>query len=226
MIINWFQLAFALLLLWLPRQLLRMGGRVFEFQRQRRRPQMVDTNPAKTRDPNDPSISFRSEIVKPRNHIDFFRAALGAAMLMGGMPGIEPAWQSAPDAPLDTIRWVTDGRLAILGIAVLIQVFRFEYRVLLFAPVFFLTGLSLGICGFAAGGFALLLAWTINMVLPNPTAFLSVHALLIVVFGSLFLGLANRLALINGGLVFLPVLVSLVFHRPLVKLHKKSRVVA
>lgn len=221
--IDWLQLIPAIVLLWLPRQALRAGGRVFEFQRRRRR-RFIDTNPAKTRDPHDQSVSLRTEIGKMRNHIDFVRAGLGAVMLMGGVPGIDAAWQSAPAADPETVRWVVYGRIAVLAVAVLIQLFRFEHRPILFAPIFYLTGLSIGLSGFHAGGFALLLVWIINLVLPNAAAFLSVHALLIVVFGTLFLGLQNRLVLVNAGLVFLPVLVSLLGRRPLVQLSKKQKV--
>lgn len=222
--IAWLQLLPAVLLLWLPRQALRIGGRVFEFQRHRRRRFPVDTNPAKTRDPNDPSVSFRAEIAKLRNTIDFLRAGLGAVMLLGGMPGIEPAWQTIPGADSESVRLATYGRLGILLVGVLIQLFRFEHRAMLFAPIFYLTGLSVGLSGFAAGGFAVLLVWLVNPVLPNPAAFLAVHALLVVLLGTLFLGLANQRSLLNATLVFLPVVVSFLAGRPLVQLSKKVKV--
>lgn len=220
--IDWSHLLFALLLLWLPRQLLRAGVRILRGKKGRRR--FVDTNPAKARAPDDISVSLRSEGAKLRNYIDFFRAALGSIALLGGVAEIEPALRTAENAGMPAGPGAFYGLLAILVVAVLIQSVRIEGRAVLYPPIFFLSGLSFGLCGPVAALFSLVLIWTVNLALPNPTAFLSIYALLLVLFGVWFRGVATPWTLVAGGLTFMPVLASLLFRRRLVMFSKKTKV--
>lgn len=214
--IDWFHFIFALLLLWMPRQALRTG----QFSKSRR---AARHEPMKSREPGDSSVSFRTEFSKLRNYIDLFRAALGSVALLGGVEGIAPAVQAAGGAPMATVRLVQYGPLLILVIAVLIQSFRFEQRRGMFAPIFFLSGLSFGLCGVPVAGFALILIWSINLVLPNPATFLATYALLLVAFTTLFLGTKDKVPFAPAFLCFLPVLLSLLLGRPLVLFSKKVK---
>lgn len=219
MTIDWFHLSFALFLLWLPRQLLRLGP----LFRKRRSHRFKDTNPARTRQPGDPTVSFREEWGKFRNYVDLMRGALGSVALVGWLPGVTPAILPAGDAPTTTVQLVFWIVIAVLVLGVLIQSLRFEVRISVYAPIFYITGISLGACGPTVSLFAFALLWTINMALPNPTALLSVYALLVAAFTGLFEGLDRPLAFVMAGLCFLPVLVSLLIRRPLVVMTKKSK---
>jgi hypothetical protein len=219
-IIDWFHLLIAVFLLWLPRQWLRFGRRVGEGHRRR---SFHDTNPAKARAPGDQSVSFRAEFAKLRNYIDLLRGGLGSVMLFGTFEGIEAAWRSAPGASLETYRIILTGQLAIVLLGVLIQTFRFEHRLVLFPPIFYFMGLTIGLCGLYPAAFACLLVWTINLALPNPAGFLSVHALLALTFGLLFNGLASRLPFAAGAFLFVPVLLSLLSRRRLALFNKRTK---
>ncbi|HVU24261.1 MAG TPA: hypothetical protein VHE13_09065 [Opitutus sp.] len=223
MITDTAHLVFALVLLWLPRPFLRVGRLWKRRRRHRSGHPATDVNPKRIREPGDKSVDFRTEFAKGRNYVDFVRAALGSVLLLGLAPVISPAIEAAADADVGTGQRIYFARLAVLVIAVLIQSFRFDGRVTMFAPLFFVTGLAIGVCGLYAAGFALVLIWTINLALPNPTAFLSVYALVILVFGTLFLGVNTAAPLSTAALAFLPVLVSLLIRRPLVLFATKTR---
>lgn len=194
---------------------MRAGPKVLRFRSSRKR--FIDTNPAKNREVGDPSVSFQEEILKPRNAIDLLRAGLGSVMLLGTLPGIDPAldWETSRGG-----FYVT---LAILLLSVLIQVLRFEARLSLFPPIFYFAGLTFGLCGIYPALFAWVLVWTINLALPNPLAFLTVHALLVTTFALLFGGLENPLPFVAAGLIFLPALLSLLTRRRLVLLSKRVK---
>ena len=221
--IDWLYLFLAVALLWLPRQWLRFGKRVIEFPRGSRRRARRDTNPAKARDTGDVSVSFREEATKLRNHVDFFRAALGSVLLLGTLPGREPLLRAAEGASARAAQLAADLPLAILLVGVLLQTVRFESRVTLFPPMFYLAGLTFGLCGFYPALFALVLVWAINFGLPSPTGFLAIHALLILTFGLLFQGMSGKLPFVAAGLLFLPVLLSLLMRRRLVLLTKRVK---
>jgi hypothetical protein len=221
--IDWVYLPIALFLLWLPRPALRLGGRVFRRRRRRGQATSFTPDPLQVREPGDKSVSFRTEFAKARNYIDLFRAALGSVALLGMPPGIEPALQAEANATHGAVLGVFYTNLALLVVAVLVQSFRLGGRVTMVAPIFFMAGLSIGLCGPYAAAFAFVLIWTINLTLPNPTGFLSVYALLILVFGLLFAGISSPLPLCAAILVFLPVLLSLLIRRPLVQFARKVK---
>ncbi|HYD84201.1 MAG TPA: hypothetical protein VEA63_09110 [Opitutus sp.] len=223
MTIDWLNLLLAVVLLWLPRQWLRLGSNVIELPRRSRRRSHRDTNPAIARDASDASVSFRAEIGKLRNFVDFFRAALGGVLLLGTLPGREPAFHVVEGAAMSAVNLAANAPLAILLVGVLLQTFRFETRVTLFPPIFYLSGLTFGLCGIYPAVFAMVLVWAVNFALPTPAGFLAVYALLVTTFGLLFQRLDNKLPFVAAGLLFLPVLLSLLTRRRLVLLTKRVK---
>lgn len=222
MIIDWLHFLSALLLLWLPRQALRWGRTKLRWGGSRRR-RLHDTNPAKAHEQGDPRVNFRAEIAKLRNHIDFFRAALGSVMLLGTFEGIEAAVRVEQAVSTEAGRLVTMVQVSVLLVGVLIQVIRYEQRVSLYAPIFYLSGLTVGMCGLYPALFSLVLVWAINLAFLGPGAFLSVHALLVLTFGVLFGGLEWRLPFVAAGLLLLPVGLSLLSRRRLGMFTKRMK---
>ena len=218
--IDWLHLLAALVLLWFPRQALHLGGDIFRFRRQRR---PKDTNPAKTREHGDPSLSFGVEFSKPRNYIDLARSLLGAYILLGLFPGFNPAFGPAPDSPVSTQYLALYLTMFVMIVGVLIQIFRFEGRMTMFPPIWYLTGLTFAMPDPKAAAFAVGLIWPINLVLPNPPAFLSIYSLLIAIFGFLFVGLTDQHVYFMAGMIFLPVLVSMLARRRLVMFSKRVK---
>lgn len=224
--IDWVYFPIGLLLLWFPRVWLRRGPQVVKPGRASR--QRRQQEEARARDIGDRSVRFKVEFTKLRNYVDFLRAAvgglaiMGGAMLLGDETSLPSSILAAPDAPLATANAVLWLRLSILLVGVIIHSLRFEGRVTLFPPIFYLSGLVLGLCGLYAMLFAIVLIWTVNLALRSPMSFLSFYALLVGVFGCLFQGLRPE-PLFAMGLVFLPVLLSLLMRRPLVLFAKKIK---
>ena len=210
-IVNYWLLPVALLVLWVPRQWLRYGGKLISIP-QPRRPGRDE------RDSRDESLKFSAAFAKPRNWVDFLRA------LGGGLAICYMCFEPAPDAPraVDTQIFVV--QCVILGLAILIQTIRIENRLTLVAPIFFLMGLSFGLVGWKAALFACVAIWTINLVLPSVSVFLVVFGALQLCFGLLF---GSRLSLpasiLAASLAMAPVLLSGITKRRLVQLNKKSR---
>lgn len=219
MTIDWIQLFIALALLWLPRQVMRKGQRHHRHaSRSVRRARSVND-----RQPGDFTVGFAEEFSKPRNYIDLVRGWLGSVALTGSVPGISPAIMPAEGAPEGQSKVVMAVIALILTIAVVIQACRLERRMSFYAPIFFLGGLSLGVCGPVVALFAWVLAWTVNLSLPNPMTFLLAYSGLIGAFSALFIGRGNLLAYAVAALCFLPGLVSLLARRPLVVFSKRAK---
>ena len=217
--IDWAQFSLAILLLWFPRQWLRLGGKVIRF-RSRRNRRYLETG--RSREPGDQSVRFGEEIRKDKNFIDFFRAAVGGVALVGWPGAIDPALQPV-ELPADgSMHWVYWMLLGVLLAAVLVQTFRYEGRFSLFPALFYLSGLSIALCGLKPALFALVLVWSINLALPSALAFLVVYALLLVVFGLLFVGM-EPLPMFAALLCFLPALLSLLMRRSLVSFTKRMK---
>ncbi len=168
-------------------------------------------------------MSFREEIAKLRNHVDFLRAALGSVLLLGTLPGREPLLRAVEGASSREAQLAADLPLGILLVGVVLQTVRFESRVTLFPPIFYLAGLTFGLCGFYPALFALVLVWAINFALPGPTGFLAVHGLAILTFGLLFDGMSDKRPFVAAGFLFLPVLLSLLTRRRLALLTKRVK---
>lgn len=208
-IINYWLLPIALVLLWLPRQWLRFGGRVFAEPRRRR----VDHD---EHDQRDVSLKYREEFTKSRNWIDFLRAIAGS-LAISYCCFENGAVDKAVDARIFVLQCV------VLIAAVLIQTIRHEGRFSLVAPVFFILGLSFGLIGWKGGLFASITIWTLNLVLPSAGVFLFVFAGIEICFGLLLSKVPLRFALLAAALAILPVLLSAVTKHRLVRFSKKTK---
>ena len=221
MSINLPQLLAGLLLLWFPRQWMRLGLAV----RRRRRsgvPKRRDEEPWLRRDPSDQSLSLRREVRKLRNYFDLLRAAVGGVAIMG-LGDIDPAIQvGEAGEPLSP--WVLLAlNVGILLVGLLIQTIRTERRHLtFFASVFFLAGLSITLCSPWGALFAFVLVWGLNPMVGSAVGFLTLYGVLQGVFGALFLGRHEILPVVAGVICWLPMLLSLMFRRPLVVFTRKS----
>jgi hypothetical protein len=221
MILNIPLLALGLLLLWFPRQWMRHG---VAFLRRRRRDKSTSriVEPWRQREAGDPRVGWRTEFTKLRNYIDLLRGAAGSLVLFGGM-GIAPMIAADTGASPGAIKQVMVIRAAILFVGLVIQTVRYErYRLSFYPPIFYLAGLSVGLCDIRGALFAFVLIWAINGALPNAQGFLSVYSLLLVVFGHLFAWRGDLRAVFAGILCFTPVLLSLLTRRPLMIFSRKS----
>jgi len=222
MLVNLPFLLFALLLLWFPRQWLRLGVSV--MRRRTKSPAEVRRaeEPWNQRERGDPRVDFRGEFGKVRNHVDWLRGGAGSLAVMGGL-GIEPCLGLAENAGSVAGRELFVAKLGILLVGLLIQTVRYEKsRFMFFAPIFFLCGLSVGLCGVKGAFFAFAMIWALNPMLGSPQGFLAVYAMLMLGFGLLFLGIKNKLPVVALVYCLLPVLLSLLAHRPLVLFSKKG----
>ena len=220
MIVNFPLLLLGIALLWLPRGWMRRGTAVLQRRRRRAGASRI-VEPWREREHGDPRISFPKEYSKARNYVDLVRGAAGGLLLFGGL-GLAPAITAAP-AATRTMAWqVLAIRGFILLVGLLIQtVQQRRQRVTFYPPIFYLAGLSFGLCDVRAAAFALVLIWAINPALPNAHAFLTVYALLLFIFGHFFAAQRDLRAPLAGVLCFLPVLLSLLANRPLLILTQK-----
>lgn len=207
----------GLLLLWFPRQWMRFGFVVGHHRRRSRK----TSEPWNQREPGDPRISF-GELSKVRNHVDLLRAIVGGLTIVGG-PFMDASLAVADAADRVAARQLLVLQVAILLIGLLIQTIRYERRHLTFyAPIFYIAGLSVCLCGPWGATFAFLLIWAVNPMFGSAQAFLTVYAVLLAVFGYLF-GTDSILLVMAAFLIcFLPVLLSLLTRRPLVVLARRA----
>ena len=220
MTVDFTQLLVGLLLLWFPRQWMRLGISV-GTRRRRTGGKADQIQPWERREPGDPRISFRLEFGKVRNYVDLLRAAAGGLAIVGGF-GIPASLASGGEGQALPAWQVFALQAAILGLGALTQILRYERRhVSLYPPIFYLSGLSLGLCSAWPALFAFVLIWGLNPMLGGPQWFLSVYALVILVFGFLFRTHGLTLPMVASGLFLLPVLLSLLARRPLVNLTRK-----
>jgi MFS family permease len=211
-------LFFALVLLWLPRQWLRAGGHVLPSRR-RYRSAIRDSSPHHQRQPDDRSIWLREELVKGRNYFDLLRGSIGSWSVVNFCFFLPPGADAASSG-----RWTLFALQAVIFVvAVLIQMIRWYGRISLFAPIFFLMGLTVGVCGWQVALFAGVLVWALNSALPNPEAFLFVQTIALAGFSALFLGTITAMTLLGAALVFLPVVVSLLTKEQLMLKTRRPR---
>lgn len=223
MLVNLPFLLIAIVLLWFPRQWMRQGLS-FWNRRKRRSEGAVrrEEEPWHVHEPGNPAVRFSAEAAKLRNYVDVLRAAAGSVAILGGFR-LEPCLSVAPGAAGVVAHEVLALKIAILLAGLLIQTVRYEReRLLFFAPIFFLFGLSFGLCGIKGALFAFAMIWAVNPMLKNPQGFLTVYAIVMAVFGAFFLGWGNKLPLVAFVLCFLPVLLSLLAQRPLVLFSRRG----
>ncbi|HKB91683.1 MAG TPA: hypothetical protein VKC60_14285 [Opitutaceae bacterium] len=217
-------LILALILLWMPRQLLRFG----KFGRSRRQAPRVglpflrkDTNGMPSNDdPNDRSLGLFRELKKKRNLLDFARACIGGLTLTGGIWGGAITLGPNPPPGRETELVFLFG--IISGIGVLIQTVRFEKRISLFPPVFYLSGLTFGLYEPLPAAFGLLLIWVANILISNPSAFLLFYGLLLGAFGLLFKIPLENVTIVLV-LIWTPPVLSALMRKRLVIINRKVK---
>lgn len=212
----------SLLLLWIPRLWLRRGLARLAPRRRKPAKNPLITEPWREREPGDPQINFRAEFTKVVNYVDLFRAGFGGWLLWGGW-GLPPALAAAEDASASMTGLALAARGLVLLVGLLVQSIRPEkHRLSFFPPIFYLAGLSIALCDLQGAVFSFVLIWAVNPSLPNARAFLSIYAVLMMVFGRFFGGAGMQSLLLAAGLTFLPVLLSLLANRPLTVFSRKT----
>lgn len=208
MLVNYWLLSVALLLLWLPRQWLRSGGTVVALPNLRKRMQT-------SHDPRDLSLRWREEFFKARNWVDLLRAAIGGTALVHACFEL-----SGPAVKQLGLSFLVI-KAVVLFIAVGLQTLRIESgRMTLVAPVFFIFGLSFPLVGWMPALFAIIMVWVINRTLPTVSIFLFAFACLEVGFGYLLRQSSLALVLLSAALSWQPVLWSVASHRRLERMAK------
>lgn len=196
-------LLFALLLLLFPRNWLRHGWRVGS-RAARRNPD----EPLPERDPNERGLKPLVEAGKSRNWIDFGRGAVGALALTCAAI-LAPEGSQGGDWQTLTLHGV------VLGTASIVQMLRIEGRLTLFAPIYFLQGVTFGVAGWFVGLVAMVGSWALTPVLPGPGALLFVQGAVALSLGLLLGNTAPPALMILAGAIWLPMLVSILLHRRL-----------
>jgi hypothetical protein len=207
-LVNYWLLSVALLLLWLPRQWLRAGGTVVALPNLRKRMQT-------THDPRDLSLRWREEFFKVRNWVDLLRAAIGCTGLV--YVCVELSGPSVRELGFSILVI----KAVALAIAVALQTVRIESgRMTLVAPVFFIFGLSFPLIGWMPALFAIIMVWVINRTLPTVGVFLFAFACLQAGFGYILRHSSLNLVLLSAALAWQPVLWSAATHRRLERMAK------
>jgi hypothetical protein len=221
MLVDWPFLLLAVFLLWLPRQWMRLGTAF--FRKRKRRGERANANqPWNAREPGDPRVSFRREFARGRNYIDLLRAAAGSLLLDGGL-GVQASLRVGADAAPGVGRQILALQAAIFLLGLLIQAVRFEKgRLTFYPPIFYLAGLTVGLCDLRGAVFAFALMWAVNAALGNAQAFLTIYAMLVMLFGYFFSQQGRVSVILAGVLCLLPVLLSLLSRRPLVVMSRKA----
>lgn len=141
-----------------------------------------------------------------QNYLDLLRAAVAAFVLLSFSNHLQANPNVRPE-----LLWIPKASLLI---GVLIQTVRWTSPAMLFAPVFYLGGITLVVSGYIEGGFAFLFGWAFAIGAKD------VRWQLPVMGGSLALvGFFNQSIslwlVLNVGLIFLPLTVALMFNRRL-----------
>ena len=214
MSVHYLFLAFALLLLWFPRGWLRHGLRVTPKPARR-------FNQAKTeRDPHERGVKPLEEAVKSRNWVDLLRAAVGAYGVTSAAFHPPAGFQGAHTP---TLIW----QGSLLALAVLFQMVRLEGRLSLFAPIFFLQGMTFGVAGMLVGLLAMVGSWALTPMLPGPGAVLFVQGGITLSLGLLLQDTEPKLLMVLTGVIWLPVLTSVLLRKRLsASFDKRMKVVS
>jgi hypothetical protein len=217
-IIDYWLLSGALVLLWLPRQWLRMGKSAAKSSKTARG--KLAQRKSSQDDPGlkDSSIKLKGVFSKPRNWIDFFRAAAGGVAVC--LLCFQPVEAGNPSA---TYRLVFIIKCIVLVISVLIQTLRYNGKFSFVAPVFFLVGLSFGLMGWLSALFAFATIWVVDLVLSSLSALLLSYGVIIVFYGVLLPHTSITGVFLAAALPVLPVLLSATCKRRLTQLAKTTK---
>lgn len=207
-------LAFSLLLLWFPRTWLRLGKRVSA------KPERRYNASKPERDPYDKTVNPLTEAAKSRNWVDLFRGAVGTYGLLDA--GLRP-----PEGILGLDTLTTSLQGGALFLAMLLQMVRYEKRLSLFAPIYFLQGMGIGVAGGLVGILALLGSWALSPLLPGAGVLLFVQGAVLLVIGMLLKSAAPGMLMIVAGITLMPMLVSVLLRKKLsASLDKRFKVIA
>lgn len=206
-------LVFSLLLLWFPRNWLRYGARVTP------KPPRRYNVPKPERDPYERTVHPLEEAAKPRNWVDWGRAAVGA-FGVAAMAFEQPEGTLGVHAPTAALQGF------VLVTATLIQMIRIETRLSLFAPIFFLQGMTFGVAGWLVGLLSMLGSLALTPILPGPGAVLFVQGGLVLSLGMLLQKAAPVDLMVLAGAIWLPVLLSVLLKKRLsASFDKKLKVI-
>ena len=195
----------GLLLLWYPRGWLRLGALPSKHRaKPRRRRKSAEKH--RERLPDDQSLWLGEEMSKRRNWLDLFRALAGGYALVGGLGPLLSHGGALSPFLLTTA--------AVLFVAVGIQTVRFEGKIGLYPPIFFVGGLGFALVGEKAALFAFVTVWALNLALPSASIFLFCYAGIVLILGVMF-GAPMTHAGLMAGLALAPVLGSLLTQRRL-----------
>ena len=195
-------LALSLLLLWFPRNWLRFGVRVTPKPPRKYNQTKVE------RDPYDKSVKPLGEAAKSRNWLDLFRAMIGAYGVL--RVAEQQAQGELADAPV--LLALAAGALLV---GTMVQMIRLQGRLSLFAPIFFLQGLTFGATGGMVGTIAMLGTWGLSPVLPSAGALLFVQGAAALCLSLLLRGADPVLGMVAAGVTWVPVLISVLFRKRL-----------
>lgn len=219
MVFDWPFLVLGIVLLWFPRQWMRLGKHVLRRKRSR---STGGDEPWARREPGDPRLSFIREFAKARNYFDLLRGAAGS-LAIAGWGQITPSITAAPGEGGASYWTIFTLKVGIIFIGLLIQIIRTEHhRITFFAAVFFIAGISVPLCGPWAAIFAFVLVWGANPMFNNAQAFLSLYSILLIAFGMLLRGIGNVDALAAGLMCFFPTLVSMLSRKPLLVFSRRG----
>ena len=216
-------LLFALFLLWFPRQWMRLGVAFFRRRLRSSERRRATQEPWNSRPSGDPRVVFTEEFAKIRNYIDLLRASVGSLLLTGKM-GLPAALEVGPEAGRNVARVLFIATAVIPLVGLMIQTTRYERgRLTFYPPIFYLAGVTLGLCDWRAALFAFALIWAINPGIGSAQGFLLVYAALVMGFALLLFRSGGTLpAIVAGLLCFLPTLLSLLARRPLIIMSRKA----
>jgi hypothetical protein len=215
--INFWFLIPTLILLWLPRQWLRIGRiRPKKKSRTQRHRSAPADEIGVVPEFQNHSVQFGKEMRNRRNWLDLFRSIAGSICLT------EYCFGAGPNPPPTLAEQILGAQAGILVIAMLFQLFRLKRQSVLFAPIFFLLGLTVGLVGYESAFFAWIMIWAVNVVLPGPASFLFTYAAVVGGFGAVFVG-KSKLMMLMCGLSCFPLLVSVMARRRLMHFTKKEK---
>jgi hypothetical protein len=209
-------LTFALLLLWFPRGWLRHGARVTSSRALR----SAEVAARVERDPHDRSVKPLAEAAKSRNWVDLFRGVVGAYGItaVAILPPVGLVGVHGPTVALQ-------GVVMVAGVC--FQMLRLEGRLSLFAPVFYLQGVTFGVAGLQVGLLAMVGSWALSPVLPGAGAILFVQGGLALSLGLMMQSAEPTLLMVTTGVVWLPVLGSVLLRKRLsASLDKRVKMVS
>lgn len=214
---SYLYLVLGLALLWVPRGWLRRGRP--ESQSRHSDRSRRSSRPQRDRLPGDQSLWASEEFAKRRNWVDFGRALAGGyAIVLALETLVVTDWRPSFGTPA---LWALAPALMM---GVLMQTLRWEGRITLFPPVFYVLGLAFPLIGFKAAGLGFVAIWAINLVMPGAGVFLFTYAGIGLILG-LLMGAGVPRSLLVALLALIPPFIAVMSKRRLAQFSKKAKVI-